>query len=90
VAETCRQPEFLSAEIGVTSWAARSNGTNANSLRFFAGYAAKKWPPFRAAEALFQELRARRENELQLVLVLELDFESFERIADPLRRTKFN
>jgi hypothetical protein len=45
-------------------------------LRFFAGYAAKKWPPFGAAEALFQELRARRENELKLVLVLlvELDF----------------
>ena len=38
-------------------------------LRFFAGYAAKKWPPFGAAEALFQELRARRENELKLVLV---------------------
>jgi hypothetical protein len=27
---------------------------------------------------------------LVLLLVLELDFESFERIADPLRRTKFN
>jgi len=48
-------------------------------LRFFAGYAAKKWPPFGAAEALFQELRARRENELKLVLV---PFESFEPIAD--------
>jgi hypothetical protein len=46
-----------------------------NGLRFFAGSAAKKWPPFGAAEALFQELRARRENELKLVLlVLELDF----------------
>ena len=38
--------------------------------RFFAGYATKKWPPFGAAKALFQELRARRENELKLVLVL--------------------
>ena len=27
-----------------------------NGLRFFAGYAAKKWPPFGAAEAVFQEL----------------------------------
>jgi hypothetical protein len=44
-------------------------------LRFFAGYAAKKWPPFGAAEALFQELRARRENELKLVLVLLLVLE---------------
>jgi hypothetical protein len=43
---------------------------------------AKKWPTFGAAEALFQELRARRENELKLVLVFELDFESFARIAD--------
>ena len=44
-------------------------------LGFFAGYAAKKWPLFGAVvEALFQELRARRENELKLVLVLELDF----------------
>jgi hypothetical protein len=43
-------------------------------LSFFAGYAAKECPPFRAAEALFQELRARRENELKLLLVLELDF----------------
>jgi hypothetical protein len=35
--------------------------------------------PFGAAEALLQELRARRENELKLVLST---FESFERIAD--------